>query len=553
MADDRANELGRLATRFRDALAETRAALGAHAGLLPSGRIARFDALLSDFDKRRVRIAIYGEVKAGKSTLVNAIAGADLSPASFGPLTSVPVRVTWGAGPSWSAGGHQYASVQELADALRGEPDVDEVTVTTNLELLQLGGQLDLVDTPGVGSEDRFDEISARTLRSLDAVIVVVRYPALFTRFTRHLMTTLEEDIGKLFVVWNYDTACAELSDEERKEQIEALRTKVAGVHELFTVDARRAFDATRRADRAEITASGLRDLLEGLAAFARSEERTSSALREASKRIDQWMRQADEALRKRQTQLEASLDETRKRLQGIRDEAAANTTATQEGFESFRRVLANVRSEIDTKAASRAKDYRKRLRKVRRSWFWNGDADKLAEGTRALCEAYATDVDTALRDATNALYAAAEEFGTRITAAPRQRLVPEVDALGPEERLQRAAEGRLRRTRRSLRRGWYLPGFVHLYSDGIDAEVASQREWVEETCRTAEGAATATLEAKLAEIERVAGESSAQLARDRNLASEEAELEALRRDVPVVSRHRADLAAMAAEARRIA
>ena len=64
--------------------------------------------------------------------------------------------------------------------------------VETDLDLLQLGGQVDLLDTPGVGSEERFDTISSGALHSLDAVILVVRYPALFTQFTRALMHGLE-------------------------------------------------------------------------------------------------------------------------------------------------------------------------------------------------------------------------------------------------------------------------------------------------------------------------------------------------------------------------
>ena len=92
------------ATGLQEALGEARAALVDHAGLLPKGRLEDFDTLLEEFDQRRIRIALYGEVKAGKSTLINALAGSELSPSAFDPLTSLPVRLTYGPETVWRVG-----------------------------------------------------------------------------------------------------------------------------------------------------------------------------------------------------------------------------------------------------------------------------------------------------------------------------------------------------------------------------------------------------------------------------------------------------------------
>jgi hypothetical protein len=148
---------GVLATSLKDAVEESRQALSGHVDLVRAGLLTDFDTVLAEFDRRRVRIAIYGEVKAGKSTLLNAIAGAPLSPAAFDPLTSIPVRVTYGGQTRWRAGDRVFDSVSDLAQMMRaGSNGVHEVVVETDLDLLQLGGQVDLLDTPGVGSEDRF-------------------------------------------------------------------------------------------------------------------------------------------------------------------------------------------------------------------------------------------------------------------------------------------------------------------------------------------------------------------------------------------------------------
>ena len=114
-----------------------------------------------------------------------------------------------------------------------GVDDAGEVVVETDLDLLRLGGQLDLLDTPGIGAEERLDALSAEVLRSLDAVVLVVRYPALYTRFTQKLVDELQADIGKLFLVWNLDAACVELPPAELARHAETLRVKVAGAHDL--------------------------------------------------------------------------------------------------------------------------------------------------------------------------------------------------------------------------------------------------------------------------------------------------------------------------------
>lgn len=541
-----------LASRFHAALEAARQALTAHAALLPSGRLGRFDALIADFERNRVRIAVYGEVKAGKSTLVNALAGRPLSPASFGPLTSVPVRITYGPQTTWSAAGAAFDSSTALAEAMRGTAALDEVTVTTELDLLHLGGQLDLVDTPGVGSDDHFDAISAQVLARLDAVILIVRYPALFTRFTRHLMQQLEADIGKLFVVWNLDAACAELPPEELAHQVDGLKRNVAGVHELYTVDARAALDAAASGDGAAREASGLPSLIEGLSRFARSGQRQAVAVREAAKRAEKWLQQADEALQRRKAKLHESIQETRRRLEAVRADADAQAATARAAFERYQSRLRDAQAADAQAATEAAARLRKQLRQARRGWFGSGDGDVLLTDVVTATQEYANEVDAALARTTDTLREAAQEFGTVITAAPRERVVPFVEALGPDERLQRATEGKLCGLRRRVWRRWYLPGFEQLWSAEIDAELAARAEWRANAERHAEAAGQASLDARLSEIERRAENAAENVRRDRRLAEEESELAAVERDAPIVRDGREQVQSLAIAARAL-
>ena len=122
-----------------------------------------------------LRLAIAGKVKAGKSTLLNALLGEEIAPTDAGECTKI---VTWYAeGPA----------PQVVVHPLRGDPvsrpwtresgalevdlgelsaaDVDHIAVTWPTSRLRA---MTILDTPGIASISA--DISARTHRVLDAV-----------------------------------------------------------------------------------------------------------------------------------------------------------------------------------------------------------------------------------------------------------------------------------------------------------------------------------------------------------------------------------------------
>jgi hypothetical protein len=541
---------GVLATGLNEALDAARGALEPHSLLLPDGRMGELDALLAEFARRRMRIAIYGEVKAGKSTLINAIAGTELSPVAFEPLTSIPVRVTYGNPTVWRVGDRVVDNIDALSHIMRETEGGPEVVVETDLDLLQLGGQVDILDTPGVGSEDRFDSISAEVLRSLDAVVLVVRYPALFTQLTRKLMKGLESDIGKLFVVWNLDAACSELTPEERTQHAETLRARVAGAHELNLVDARAALRAAARGDRMGIVASGLEAFREALSRFAASEKRQIVALREAAKRAERWLSDAQQVLTRRKNELDSLLTATRKRLQGVRDAAEAKNREARGQFESFQNAVAGIAEQRAMVAAANAGAARKQLRAARRRWVRAGDFEAVEQTATMVAAAYADSVEKATSATMQSLRDAAHRFGTVIPATPRGRCLPAADPIANDERKQRAAEGRALFLRRLVWRRWYLPGLGELEREALDADIASQAAWFDTAARGAEEAARMVLEARLAEIARQADAEAKQIKAGVRFEECEAEFEQLGKHLPTVSEQRERVGQINTEAR---
>jgi len=537
---------GVLATSLNEALAETRQALEPHAGLLPKGRLAELDELLAEFARRRVRIAVYGEVKAGKSTLINAIAGDELSPSAFDPLTSVPVRITYGSRTAWHVDGRVYDSVEELARVMREGPgDASEVVVETDLDLLQLGGQVDLLDTPGVGAEQRFDEISAATLSSLDAVVLVVRYPALFTQFTRNIMEDLDNDIGKLFVIWNLDA-------EERARHTETLRRNVAGAHELFVVDARSGLRAARAKDAAGVEASGLAAFSRALGDFASSDKREIASLREAAKRAQQRLDEAHRILSERRAKLEAALSAVRERLEKVKNASDAKAEAARAKFSHFESTVARIGDERTAQAADLTGRLAKDLRTARRRWIRSGDLASLESTVAQAVASYADQVDATHRSTLDGVREAAREFGTTIAAAPRPRAEPTAAPMAPQERVERAVAGRVRLLRRALWRRWYLPGLAALERNGISEDLASQSEWFASTAQAAQDAAHRVLESRLADIARRADADAQKIRTDTHFDAAQAEFDGLVRHIPIVAAKRDAVAEINREARAL-
>ena len=261
--------------------------------LLPDGTLAGLDALLAEFARRRVRIALYGEVKAGKSTLLNAIAGAALSPVAFEPLTSIPVRVTYGERTTWRIGDRRLDSLAELERLMRESSGRRrhsatrrEVVVETDLDLLELGGQVDLLDTPGVGSAPQFDAVSAD-------VAALTRRGGLGGPLPRVVYAVHASAHGRLAgrhrqAVRGVEPRCrlrradAGRTDPPRRDAADQRRRRPRAV------SGRRARRVSRHAEpttAAASVASGLTALIAALRRFASSGRREVTALREAAKR----------------------------------------------------------------------------------------------------------------------------------------------------------------------------------------------------------------------------------------------------------------------------
>ncbi len=174
-----------LTDRLRTLLGSAAAAYaGTQGGEVLAAHLARFDEPL--------RVAIAGRLKAGKSTLLNALIGERLAATDAGECTRV---VTWYRnGPAERAWAHPHEGPpRQIRMDRTGErtvlhlggftpEDLDRVVVEVPSARLE---RLTLIDTPGIGSLSA--EVSARTEQALSASAESVPVADAVLYLMRHL------------------------------------------------------------------------------------------------------------------------------------------------------------------------------------------------------------------------------------------------------------------------------------------------------------------------------------------------------------------------------
>ncbi len=207
------------------------------AELVDLSRVAGFESVqgrLADLEKRLRRatyvVAIAGPARAGKSTLINALLGASVSPTGKFPTTAVTILATAGerneteilfkdgrseVGPADASFLAKFATIEQNPDNERG---VRLANVRLSNTFLELG--VSLLDAPGLHDpSEEIRKITDAALRTAHAVLYVMDVsPAKTGGFFVSAqvvadLTYLRSAAERLFVVLNKDD---ELGPEDR-------------------------------------------------------------------------------------------------------------------------------------------------------------------------------------------------------------------------------------------------------------------------------------------------------------------------------------------------
>ncbi|MBE6045431.1 MAG: hypothetical protein E7221_01885 [Clostridiales bacterium] len=220
-------------------------------------------AKLADrLENKKITIAVIGQFKRGKTTLINTILGRPVLPVGIVPITAAITRIEYAEPaegvPEGAADGtardtgdiatvyfrnglceqvpaadlHMYISEQENHD---NERDVAEVELLTEAEFLKDG--LTLVDTPGVGSVHENNSKSAVDFaKESDGVVFMLSVDSPLNQIEVDFLRKVRRFAGKFYFAVN---KIDRVDEEELAEYLEYCTALISNIMELEDEDAK--------------------------------------------------------------------------------------------------------------------------------------------------------------------------------------------------------------------------------------------------------------------------------------------------------------------------
>lgn len=205
---------------------------------------------------RHFNLVAVGEFKRGKSSLINALIGAEVLPVGVVPLTAIATVLEYGAMPRLEVclqdGSAREIALAELGDYVteKGNPGnakaVAEVRIAWPSPWLERGVRL--VDTPGIGSIYRHNtDTTYRFLPQADAVLFLLSVDQPVGRAEYDFLGEVRGYAGKLFFLLNKSDL---LSGDDLAESVAfthgVLAEAMGRPVKVFPVSTRRALESLR-------------------------------------------------------------------------------------------------------------------------------------------------------------------------------------------------------------------------------------------------------------------------------------------------------------------
>jgi GTP-binding protein EngB required for normal cell division len=224
----------------------------------------RLNDLASRYCEGRFHLAVLGQFKRGKSTLLNALTGESILPVGVVPLTAAPTFLQYGEAEKIiiqykdirPADEFTGASTAERSDFLagfvteKGNPKnkLGVAEVQVDLPAPILSGGVVLIDTPGIGSTYRHNtSATLNFLEQCDAALFLVSADPPITEVELAFLRQVSEKVPRLFFVLNKIDYLNEGELEEALAFYKRILSEELGWnrdHPVFCVSARKGLEA---------------------------------------------------------------------------------------------------------------------------------------------------------------------------------------------------------------------------------------------------------------------------------------------------------------------
>ena len=229
----------------------------------------------------RFHLAVLGQFKRGKSTLLNALISEPILPVSVIPLTSVPTFIRFGSASMIRVRYGDNRGVEELSGAStsdrtdflvkyvteEGNPKnklgVTEVEVVLPASILSKG--VVLIDTPGIGSTYRHNtQATLNFLQQCDAALFLISADPPITDVELDFLRQVRQKIPRLFFILNK----VDYLNAKECDQVLSFFREILAEHldiekdiPVFSISARKGLEAKVKQNKAEWVESGVAEL----------------------------------------------------------------------------------------------------------------------------------------------------------------------------------------------------------------------------------------------------------------------------------------------------
>ncbi|MCI5903759.1 MAG: dynamin family protein [Oscillospiraceae bacterium] len=422
-------------------------------------------------------VAIVGEFKRGKSTLINALLGEEVLPADVLPATATLNRVTYSETPyvevEYKDGSSENVDINKLADYVtklsyeseKRAESVKQATVHYATDFCK--NNVDIIDTPGLNDDEQMTNVTLSILPEIDAAVFVISANSPFSQFEKEFLEKkmLTSDMGRIiFAVNCFGTFSKEDEDRivetvekrigsyvmekakmvmgENSKEFAVYKRKI-GKPRVIGVYAKKALMAKESHDEKMLEESNFPTFEKALETML-TKERGSITLQILANKIissgseiinsivlreNSLMMETDEFMDKYNAAIE-EIDEirTKKREEFVRINEAANQV-----FESLQPILDGYWTQIEETAMQVIDDYPMSADDLKRDKLkivYSKLTEKIKENienkAQIICEQIQNEINVALSDEAERLQSFEDEFFASVARIQEMFAVPQ-------------------------------------------------------------------------------------------------------------------------------